>query len=175
MLTTISGPVGELIKVGQWLNGDGFGVYQHAGVVLDAVPAASGGYSGRVLQAEPGGARIRPLEGYDGRSTVYVSPVGLTEAQRWRICTEAYKYEDVPYAFADYAALAAHRLHLPAPGLRRYIESTGHMICSQLCDRVYLDAGIHLFRDGRWSGYVTPMDLWHALRMPADDVLALAA
>lgn len=174
LLTSIAGPVGKLVAFGQWLNGDGFGVYQHAAVVL-TVYRTLDGWAGTVLEAQPGGARISPLQRYDGRSTVYVSPVGLTGAQRQAICWEAHKYEGTPYSFADYGALAAHRLHLPMPGLRAYIESTGHLICSQMCDRVYRDAGVTLFQDGRWSGYVTPMDLWNLLRVPTDNVLAVAA
>ncbi|WP_128382396.1 hypothetical protein [Streptomyces cavernae] len=174
LLTTIAGPVGKLIAFGQWLNGDGFGVYQHAAVVLTASRTPDG-WAGTVLEAWPGGARIAPLQRYDGPSTVYVSPVGLTGAQRRMICAEAGKYEGTPYSFLDYAALTAHRLNLPAPGLREYINATDRMICSQLADRTYLDAGVHLFNDGRWPGYVTPMDLWDLLRPPADDVLTLTA
>lgn len=174
LLTTISGPVGKLIPFGEWLNGDGFGVYAHAGIVLSAQPTQTG-YEGTILEAQPGGARITRLSTYDGHGTVYVSPLGLTDAQRLRIRQEAHKYVDVPYSFLDYAALGAHRLHVPAPGLRTYIESTGHMLCSQLVDRIYLDAGVHLFRDERWAGYVTPMALWNLLRSPTDGVLALAA
>jgi uncharacterized protein YycO len=156
-LTSISGPVGRLIEVGQWLNGDGFAQWEHAFIVLPG---------DRLIEAEPGGAQIAPLSEYDDRDVVYVSPPGLTSAQRKAICDNARKYEGTPYSFADYAALAAHRFHLPTPGLRRFVESTGHMICSQLCDRAYADAGIHLFDDGRWPGFVTPMDLYNVLSSP---------
>ncbi len=37
------------------------------------------------------------------------------------------------------------------------------MICSQLVDQSYQDAGVHLFSDGRWSGYVTPGALFERL------------
>jgi uncharacterized protein YycO len=127
------------------------------------------------MEAQPGGARITPLQRYSNRDTVYVSPVGLTDAQRTAITRAARTYGGTPYSFLDYAALATHRLHIPAPGLRDYIAAKGHLICSQLCDRAYADAGIRLFRDGRWDGYITPMDLWHLLRQPADNVLTLAA
>ncbi|MHB9862020.1 hypothetical protein [Streptomyces sp. YIM S03343] len=153
-LTSIASPVGRLIQIGQWLNGDGFGRYQHAFVVLPG---------DRLIEAMPGGADVAPLSKYDDRDTLYVSPTGLTDAQRKAIADCALKYLDVPYSFLDYAALAAHRFHIPVPGLRRYVQSTGHQICSQLCDRAYLDAGQHLFDDGRWEGYVTPMDLYHLL------------
>ncbi|MGW9433129.1 hypothetical protein ACWHA1_35035 [Streptomyces decoyicus] len=94
---------------------------------------------------------------------VYVCPERLTEQQRTDICAAATRYVGVPYSFLDYLAIATHRFHLPVPGLRRYVASTRHMICSQLVDRCYLDAGVHLFADGRWPGYVTPMALHHLL------------
>jgi hypothetical protein len=174
LLTTIDNPVGTMIAVGEWANGNGFGVYQHAAIVLNAYRTLDG-WAGTVLEAQPGGARRTPLQTYHGRRTVYVSPVGLSDAQRWDITQEARLYEGTPYSFLDYGAIAAHRLHVPLPRLRDYIADSGHLICSQLCDRVYRDAGIQLFRDGRWDGYVTPMDLWDLLRQPADNVLTLAA
>ncbi|MFE7246063.1 hypothetical protein [Streptomyces sp. NPDC057580] len=156
-LTSITGTVGRLIQIGQWLNGDGFGPYEHAFIVLP---------DDQLIEAEPGGAQVAPLSEYDDREVLYVSPAGLTPAQREAIVSCALKYRDVPYSFLDYAALAAHRFHLPVPGLRTYVESTGHMICSQLCDQAYKDAGIQLFDDGRWEGYVTPMDLYNQLADP---------
>lgn len=159
-LTRITGGVGKLIRFCQWLNGDGFGVYQHAYLV---VPAERPGGELRLIEAMPGGAVVRPLSVYDDRHVLYVSPSGLTPAQRKAIADCALKYRDVPYSFLDYLALAAHRFHLPVPGLRRYIQSTGHQICSQLADRAYLDAGQHLFTDKRWEGFVTPMAIANEL------------
>ncbi|UQA90901.1 C40 family peptidase [Streptomyces halobius] len=153
-LTQISGVTGRLIRLGQWLNGDGFADYQHAFLVLP---------DDRLLEAVPGGARIRPLTQYTGSSVLYVCPEGLTGQQRTAICDAAMEYVGVPYSFLDYLAIAAHRFHVPLPGLRRYIASTRHMICSQLVDQCYLDAGVHLFADGRWPGYVTPMALYQLL------------
>ncbi|TJZ44481.1 hypothetical protein FCH28_29490 [Streptomyces piniterrae] len=153
-LTQISGVTGRLIRLGQWLNGDGFADYQHAFLVLP---------DNRLLEAVPGGARIRSLSEYTGANALYVCPEGLTEQQRSAICDAATRYIGVPYSFLDYLAIATHRFHLPVPGLRRYIASTRHMICSQLVDQCYLDAGVHLFADGRWPGYVTPMALYKLL------------
>ncbi|MFH8681773.1 hypothetical protein [Streptomyces lydicus] len=153
-LTQISGASGRLIRFGQWINGDGFADYEHAFLVLP---------DDQVLEAEPGGARIRPLTDYGGANVLYVWPEGLTERQRAGICTAASRYVGVPYSFLDYAAIATHRFHVPVPGLRRYIANTRHMICSQLVDQCYLDAGVHLFADGRWPGYVTPMALYQLL------------
>ncbi|RPE39693.1 hypothetical protein EDD90_2710 [Streptomyces sp. Ag109_O5-1] len=153
-LTSIPGPVGKGIEIGQWLNGDGFAPWEHAFLVLPG---------NQLIEAMPGGAEVNQLSEYDDRPVLYVSPAGLTPAQRKAICDCALKYRDVPYSFADYAALAAHRFHVPVPGLRSFIESSRHQICSQLVDRAYLDAGIHLFEDGRWPGYVTPMALYDLL------------
>jgi hypothetical protein len=75
----------------------------------------------------------------------------------------ARKYVGVPYSYLDYAALTLHSLHIPLPGLKNYIASTRHMICSQLVDQAEEDAGVHLFRDRRWPGYVKPSDLGRLL------------
>lgn len=142
-------PVGVLIRIGEWLNGDGFSKYSHAGVLLD---------DGNVIEAEPGGARIRPVTEYPIDLMVW-SSWDLTDEQRAAIVAAARKYEGVPYSFLDYFAIAGHRFHLPIPGLRRYIASTKHMICSQMTDQIYLDSGQHMFADGRWPGFVDPTQL----------------
>lgn len=155
-----SDPVGRLIEFGEWLNGDGFPWrfprYSHSGVLLD---------DGTIIEAEPGGARIRPVTEYAADLMVW-SSWDLTDDQRAAIVAAARKYEGVPYSFLDYFALAAHRFHLPIPCLRRYIASTKHMICSQLSDQSYLDADLHMFADGRWPGFVDPEQLDLVLRGP---------
>ncbi|MCQ4079860.1 hypothetical protein NGB36_04445 [Streptomyces sp. RB6PN25] len=156
-LTQIPGPVGKFIEFGQWINGNGFKNYEHAFLVLP---------DEQLIEAEPGGARIAPLSEYEQRNVVYVCPATLTENQREAICAAAHRYVGVPYSFADYLAIAVHRFHIPAPGLRRYVASSRHMICSQLVDRTYLDGGVHLFADGRWPGYVTPLALYDLLASP---------
>jgi cell wall-associated NlpC family hydrolase len=152
-LTKIAGEGGELIRIGQLLNGDGFEDYEHARLYL-------GG--GQVLEAEPGGARIVPVGDY-GDGLWSTGKILLTDAQRTAIVKAAHGYVGVPYSAADYFALAAHRLHIPAPGLETYVASSGHMICSQLVDRCYQDAGVQLFDDHRWCGYVTPGSLYQLL------------
>jgi cell wall-associated NlpC family hydrolase len=148
-LTKIAGEGGELIRIGQLLNGDGFEDYEHARLYL-------GG--GQVLEAEPGGARIAPVGEVAG-GLWSTGKIPLTGAQRTAIVAAARGYVGTPYSAADYFALAAHRLHLPLPGLKAYVASSGRMICSQLVDRCYQDAGVHLFNDNRWPGYVTPGSL----------------
>jgi hypothetical protein len=151
-LTRIRGEAGDLIRVGQWLNGQGFAPYEHCFVHL-------GG--GAIIEAEPGGARITQLSEYDAQSVVWLRcPPGLGQ----RVATAARIFEHTPYSAADYLALAAHRLHIPAPGLREFIGASGHMICSQLCDRAAKLGGWNLFSDGRWDGYVTPAAIYGLYR-----------
>jgi hypothetical protein len=143
--------VGRLIRLGQWLDGSGYTPYEHAFLVLPG---------DRLIEAQPGGAVIRPLSDYDGRHVEYVAPGGMTDGQREAVCAAALKYVGVPYSFLDLAAIAAHRLHLPIPGLKHWVASTRHMICSQLVDQCFADGGLPLFSDLRWPGYVVPADLW---------------
>jgi hypothetical protein len=60
-LTSITGPVGRLIQIGQWLNGDGLGPYEHAFIVLP---------DDQLIEAEPGGAHVAPLSEYDDREVL---------------------------------------------------------------------------------------------------------
>lgn len=143
------------IRLGQWLNGDSFGEWVHAFIYL-------GG--GKIAEAAPGGARIRDLADCGYTHLRWSWPkLKPPEPQRVRVVNRAVYYVQrpggTPYSAADYFALAARRLHIPAPHLRAYIRSSGHMICSQYDDRCALDAGWHLFDDGRAEGDVTPGDL----------------
>lgn len=156
-LVTIPGTVGELISIGQWANGDGYTDVDHAFILIDDQDT--------ILEAEPGGARLRSYTEYDG-STITWSSWDLTDEERDRIAAGYPKYVDVPYSAADYFALASHRLHVPVPGLKTYVANSGHLICSQLVDRLYHDGGQEMFQDGRWDGYVTPASLRTALKGP---------
>jgi hypothetical protein len=157
-LTSISGRVGRMIRFGQWLNGDGWHGYQHAFVVVDEVFASR---PQTIVEAEPDGARAASLSTYDGRDVVYLR---CPDEYRDEVAHQATTLLGTPYSFADYASLAARRLHIPAPQLRAYIRSSGHLICSQLADRAALRGGWHLFSDGRWEGDVTPGDLYQLAR-----------
>lgn len=155
-LTHVRGESGRLIRLGQWLNGDGFADYEHAFIVVN---------NDTVVEAEPGGARLAPLSEYDPTGVVF-SSWNLTDGERARIVAAAMFKVGTPYSALDYFALAARRFHLPLPGLRRYVQSSGHEICSQLVDDVYRTAGVPLFTDGRWPGYVTPAALAQVLTGP---------
>jgi hypothetical protein len=144
------GAASELIRIGEWLNGDGFHDYEHAAVVTGVHPLT-------IVEAKPSGAAEVPYR-YEGRNIIW-STGTVEPPDREAVVAAARHYIGTPYSFLDYLALALHRLHIPAPGLRSDIASTGRMICSQLVDRCELHGGLHLFTDGRWPGYVTPAAL----------------
>jgi hypothetical protein len=163
-LTQISGDVGKLIKVGEFLNGQGFKDWEHSLLL---------GPNETVLEAEPGGARIANVSEYDSDTIYWCTAIAaqFTEeklADIWGAAVQKYgpgtghktSTGGVGYSFLDYGAMFCHRLHIPAPGLRGYIASTKHLICSQLCDVAYSDEGCHLF-EGTWPGYVTPLGLYN--------------
>lgn len=122
---SVGGDGGKLIQAGEWLNGDSFDQYQHAFVYLGGM---------MVVEAEPGGAVAATIASYHpaGETLWSTGKIPLTPAQRTAICKAARSYIGTPYSWLDYAAIAAHRFHLPVPGLRSYVASTGHMICSTL-------------------------------------------
>lgn len=148
-LTEISGDVGKGIRIGQFLVDGNYANLEHAGIFLG---------DGAILEAEPGGARIGSISEY---STIRWSSglVPLTDPQRQLIVETAKARVGVPYSFADYGAIAAHHFHLPVPGLKAFINHSGHQICSQMTDWVYEVCGVQLFKDGRWPGDVMPADL----------------
>lgn len=150
-LTQVQGAVGAGIRFGQWLNGEGFDVWEHAFVTLPG---------GLILEAEPGGAVIRPFHYgsvYWCTAIYKLLPPGVTDEEFTRV---GESLKGTPYSFLDYAALVAHRLHIWAPHLRKYIQTSQHEICSQLADDFYYRLGAHVFTDDRWAGDVTPASLF---------------
>jgi hypothetical protein len=156
-LTRVHGLARWPIRLGQFFNGTGFSDFEHAFSVAGFDPNDG---TPIIVEAEPGGAVAVPLH-YDPAQTVYLH---CPDPYREAVAAAALRYAASPghpgvgYSFLDYDALALHRMHIPAPGLQDYIADTGHMICSQLTDQAAADGGWHLFRDGRWPGYVTPGD-----------------
>lgn len=155
---SIEGNVGWLIRVGQFLNkinakpwtwrklwrlARSEHVFVHVG-------------GGQIVEAEPGGARLADLSEYDGRPIVWVR---CPDQYRQGVANAARSFIRTGYSAAEYFALALHRFHIPAPGLRRYIESSRRMVCSQLADRAAELGGWQLFDDERWPGYVMPADI----------------
>lgn len=153
-LVRISGAAGGLIRLGQWMIGDGYADFEHAFVFIG---------DGRIVEAEPDGARIADLTEYTGK-VVRVIPapsaeIGAKVAQ----VAVAYATTKVPYSALDYGYIAIRRrlkfLSFLLPWLKRLIATSNHMICSQLADAAADNAGWHLFADGRWIGDCTPGDL----------------
>lgn len=112
-----------------------------------------------IVEAEPGGAREVKWH-YADRPHKWSTGIIATNAYA---AVAARRYVGVPYSYLDYVALTIHTLHIPFPWLKTYVANSKHMICSQLVDQAELDAGVHLFSDGRWAGFVKPSDLGHLL------------
>jgi cell wall-associated NlpC family hydrolase len=111
------------------------------------------------VEARPGGA-VYTRYHYEGNLVAWsTGKIPLTRYQRTQICAVANALPGTPYSFLDYAAIGLHAWRVPVPRLRAYIQSSGHLICSQLVDYAYKQAGVHLFEDNRWDGYVRPVDL----------------
>jgi hypothetical protein len=173
-LRHISGVQGRCVAAAQaFVRGGSF--WTHAGLVLDR---------GQYIQGQPGGAVIRPISDlFDGQPVLFSDAPIQALADRalrpWSglgggccassVVAEGRRLEHVKYSYLDYPVLGlaewahAHREQklagLVVEQLRGYVEQTGHLICSALCDRAYLNAGIHLFDDERLPGDVTPQDL----------------
>ncbi|HEX7995712.1 MAG TPA: hypothetical protein VF506_17455 [Streptosporangiaceae bacterium] len=163
-VVTAGGIPGQLVRLAELANGSGpWSDYQHAFIYIGDEPGASG----LIIQAEPAGARYAQLTPH-AKTLWSTGRFDLTGEQRDKICDAARGYIGTPYSFLDYVALVLHRLHIPVPWLKRYIASTRHLICSQLVDQCYLEAGVHLFSDGRWPGEVIPADLaWMLVKLGA--------
>jgi hypothetical protein len=161
----MGGEGGKLIHIGELLydfklsdikqsfqkDADGHDDYEHAFVYVGA---------GQIVEAEPGGAK-HVMNHY--QNVLWSSGLlDLSHQERDIIVRSAISYTvplpGVPYSAADYFALAAYHLKLGilVPGLRDYVATSKHMICSQLVDKAYQAAAVKLFDDNRWNGYVTP-------------------
>lgn len=161
-LARIPGVGGAVVHFGQWLvteldhvrltdPDEAWADWEHAFIYLG---------NDQVMSAEPGGARLRPTSRYSEIYWCENIAARYDAGHLAQVAVFARQLDGTPYSFIDYAAIAAHTLHLPVPGLRSYIESTKHLICSQLCDLAYQNSGIQLFGDERWCGYVDPLDLY---------------
>ncbi|MFB7479539.1 hypothetical protein ACFUEM_08685 [Streptomyces anulatus] len=153
-LTRIEGITGRFVAAGQALVGDAAPV-QHAFVYVG---------NGMVVQAMPGGAEMIPIEEASPVVQWSTGHFDLSEEQRDAVVVEAVALVGTPYSFLDYASIALAHYRIRPAWVRDYVASTGHLMCSQLVDEVYLRVGLHLFDDGRIPGDVSPGDLWKLLR-----------
>lgn len=83
----------------------------------------------------------------------------LTDEQRKALSDAALALVGTPYGFMDIVSLALVCLGLRWRWLMNRVQREDRLICSQLVDRAYADAGIQLFNDGRPDSTVTPGDL----------------
>lgn len=118
------------------------------------------GGQGFVFEARPGGAGFRELAEYDADNILWL-PQPLSVQQRQTAQELMNAKIGTPYSVVDYGAIAVHALGWQwcADWAESYVKDDGHMICSQMCDWIQNQLGNHLFLDGRWEGFVTPMDL----------------
>jgi hypothetical protein len=139
----------------------------HAGVCSNIVhePSAVLGVPPKrtvyIMEAEPGGAVEREWH-WEGNPHLWSTGTGLSNIT---MGSAAQRLKGVGYSFADYLAIEAHAARLEIPGLHGFIETTRHLICSQLVDVSAQRATkpVKLFDDGRWNGYVKPSDLGYLL------------
>ena len=158
-LSRIKGLAGWFIWLGQLLAGRP-SKWQHAFLILPG---------NLVIEAEPGGARVVPIDEYwNGKSwdAKFVYPP-LTPQQRLNFVGVAMGYKGIPYGWFDYVSLLLVHLHIRLPFVKNFIKNSNTAICSQLVDGTYLTLGVHLFDDGRFPGDVMPADLdWLANHHP---------
>jgi hypothetical protein len=115
---------------------------------------------GRIIEAEPGGAVESDLANYDGMYQV-ASTMPLSDTQRAAIVKAAQGHIGDGYSWVDDACIALTDLfgwHVP-PAVRKRLANPHRLECAQLVDQCYLQAGIHLWDDGRLPGDVSPGDL----------------
>ena len=131
-----------------------------------------------VIEAQPGGARRSPIDGYLGSNTVWSNGYGITDpaVQRPKLVAAAESLIGTPYGWGDIVAvgLAQEKLgkwkridpNIPLedqPWWVRRLARTDQLICSELVDQDNFLCGIHLFDDGRPRLAVSPGDLGRLL------------
>jgi hypothetical protein len=125
--------------------------------------------NGQIVEANPSGAAIGTVTEYPH---AIWSHVALTTQQRHAInnaargFTTANDGKGIPYSWVDDACIGLADLfgwHVPEP-VRARLSKRTRLMCSQLVDRAYSMAGVHLFPDGRIDGDVSPGDLLHLIQ-----------
>jgi hypothetical protein len=158
-LVSVRGFTGWLIRLGQWVDGDGTRNYEHAFVLV----AGDEPESARVVEAEPGGVVEVPLSRYRGRKVLWLRcPREYSDP----VATAALAYIGFEYSIEDYFAIAAQRMDITpiAAALRQSVDHRGHVMCSQMAYAAAVRGG--WLRCRLWPGYVTPARL--AELAPAD-------
>lgn len=113
-----------------------------------------------IVEATWAGAVITHASKFEKATSLHpVSRFPLTPAEQDAVTTAARALVGTPYGFLDILALGLVSLGVQWKWARRVTAREKGLICSQLVDRAYRNAGIHLYTDGRPDGSVTPGDL----------------
>lgn len=111
-----------------------------------------------VVEAQTSGAKLARLSKWALNDNVAFSaplPAGVGDAVAYR----ARLLLGTPYNFLDIAALFFLLCGFRWGWLLDRAQRANRLECSQLVDRAYRNAGVHLFEDDRPDGEVTPGDL----------------
>ena len=114
---------------------------------------------GKVVEAQPGGARLADVSLYPH---AIWSDMPLSHEDRAVIVWISLSLVGTPYSFADIAALAVALItgRRTPRWIADRLSRPDRLICSQLVDEAYRRAGVHLFQDrDRLPCEVTPGDL----------------
>jgi hypothetical protein len=127
--------------------------FDHAFIVIDPEPGTG---RARIVEAEPGGARIAYLDEYDP-ATVLITDEPLTDTQRAAIVRDAVRLVGTPYGFVDILRLALMlTIHRAPLWLAKRADLERAMICSQLVAAVGQDVGLDWLCGPSSPASVTP-------------------
>jgi cell wall-associated NlpC family hydrolase len=126
----------------------------HAGVYVG---------NGLIVEAEPNGAVLSHSRNYPD---AIWSRLDLTPKQRDAIAAAARAKVGTPYSWTDCAAIGLAKIlgHALPPFVRSRLSRPDRLMCSQLTDLCYHEAGVDLFADGRLPGDVSPGDLYDLIK-----------
>ena len=113
--------------------------------------------NGRIIEANPFGADLGWVGEYPHAIWSDAPPDGKGPA----VAAAAIRLKGTPYSWIDDACIGLADVfgwHVPEPVRKRLTRRT-RLMCSQLVDTAYRDAGLELFHDGRIAGDVSPGDL----------------
>lgn len=114
----------------------------------------------QIVEAQPKGAVISPLKDYDeGNLLAFNYREKMTYTNGLRVAEQAKKLVGIGYNFIDIFVIFLKQFGFNHKWINKRVSNDGRLICSQLVDLAYQNAGIHLFDDGRYPGDVTPADL----------------
>jgi uncharacterized protein YycO len=121
---------------------------------------------GQLIEAQPHGAVIRPVDKYGDAVTWSTGLIPLTDEQRRGIAAWGRAREGTPYSYRNCAYIGFVDIFGWAPEfMRERLRSINDLMCSQLVDASYaLGGNVHLFPDNRPAGDVSPGDLLEVIK-----------